>query len=104
VKEGIWAIMLRAINADPTSWDAIAPECSPSVPSGLAALDDLLDDQRFFEPFIRLFSARQGRPSIPMETSMRMMVLRYRYKLGFEALCAEVSDSIAWATVLSDSA
>lgn len=25
-----------------------------------------------------------------------MMFLRFRYKLGFETLCAEVSDSIAW--------
>jgi transposase, IS5 family len=31
-----------------------------------------------------------------METYVRMMVLKYRYRLGFEALCTEVSDSISW--------
>jgi IS5 family transposase len=27
---------------------------------------------------------------------LRMMFLRFRYQLGFETLCAEVTDSIAW--------
>jgi IS5 family transposase len=31
-----------------------------------------------------------------METYLRMMVLKYRYGLGFERLCAEVSDSVSW--------
>ena len=31
-----------------------------------------------------------------METYIRMMVLKRRYRLGFEPLCAEVSDSISW--------
>lgn len=32
-----------------------------------------------------------------METYLRMMFLRFRYRLGFEALCAEVvADSLAW--------
>lgn len=88
--------MLRTINAEPTLWDAILPECCLGLPPGLAEVDRLLDDVRFFEPFVAFFSARKGRPSIPMETYLRMMFLRFRYKLGFEAVCAEVSDSIAW--------
>lgn len=56
----------------------------------------MLDDERFFTPFVPFFSVVLGRPSIPMETYLRMMFLRFRYKLGFETLCAEVSDSIAW--------
>jgi IS5 family transposase len=31
-----------------------------------------------------------------METYLRMMFLRFRYRLGFETLCAEVADSLAW--------
>ena len=31
-----------------------------------------------------------------METYLRMMFLRFRYRLGFETLCAEVADSFAW--------
>ena len=88
--------MLRTINASPTLWDAILPECCLGLPPGLAAVDVPLDDPRFFVPFEPFFSARQGRPSIPIETYLRMMFLRFRYKLGFETLCAEVSDSIAW--------
>jgi IS5 family transposase len=88
--------MLRTINAEPTLWDAILPECCLGLPPGLAAVDALLDDPRFFVAFVPFFSARHGRPSIPMETYLRMMFLRFRYKLGFESLCAEVSDSLAW--------
>jgi IS5 family transposase len=50
----------------------------------------------FFEPFVAFFDAELGRPSIPMETYLRMMFLRFRYRLGFETLCAEVADSLAW--------
>ena len=88
--------MLRTINAEPTLWDAILPECCLGLPPGLADVDELLDDARFFVPFVGVFAPRQGRPSIPMETYLRMMFLRFRYKLGFETLCREVSDSIAW--------
>lgn len=88
--------MLRTINAEPTLWDAILPECCLGLPPGLAEVDRLLDDERFFDAFVPFFSARTGRPSIPMETYLRMMFLRFRYKLGFETLCAEVADSIAW--------
>jgi IS5 family transposase len=88
--------VLRTINAEPTLWDAILPECCLGLPPGLAAVDEVLDDPRFFVPFVPFFDLRRGRPSIPMETYLRLMFLRYRYKLGFEALCAEVSDSIAW--------
>ena len=31
-----------------------------------------------------------------METYLRLMFLNYRYRLGCESLCAEVSDSLTW--------
>ena len=31
-----------------------------------------------------------------METYLRMMFLRFRYRLGFETLYAEVTDFLAW--------
>ena len=37
-----------------------------------------------------------GRPSTPIECYLRLMFLKFRYRLGFESLCAEVSDSISW--------
>lgn len=88
--------MLRTINAEPTLWDAILPEAARRLPPVLVAVDEVLDDPRFFAPFAEHFSVRWGRPSIPIETYLRMMFLRYRYKLGFETLCAEVADSLGW--------
>ncbi len=66
------------------------------LPGDLAEIDALLDDERFFEPFRPFFDPVIGRPSIPMETYIRMMFLKYRYKIGFEPLCREVADSLAW--------
>lgn len=88
--------MLTTICAEATLWDAILPEQCLGLPAGLAEVDVLLDDPRFFEPFRPYFSARRGRPSIPMEWFLRLMFLRFRYKLGFEMLCREVTDSLAW--------
>ena len=31
-----------------------------------------------------------------METYLQLMFLKFRYRLGFESLCREVSDSISW--------
>ena len=62
----------------------------------LARVDALLDDPVFFAPFVPFFDPRMGRPSTPMETYLRLMFLKFRYRLGFESLCREVSDSITW--------
>ena len=59
-------------------------------------VDGLLDDARFFAPYLEFFHATLGRPSIPIETYLRLMFLKYRYRLGFETLCREVTDSITW--------
>jgi transposase, IS5 family len=59
-------------------------------------VDRLLDDPRFFAPYREFFHESLGRPSIPIETYLRLMFLKYRYRLGFEPLCREVQDSITW--------
>ena len=87
--------MLRTISPQPTLWESILPECCQGLPGDLAEIDELLDDERFFEPFRPFFDPVIGRPSIP-ETYLRMMFLKYRYRLGYEPLCREVADSIAW--------
>jgi len=66
------------------------------MPAELVAVDRLLDNPRFFEPFRRHFDPVWGRPSIPIETYLRLMFLKYRYRLGYETLCAEVTDSLSW--------
>ena len=59
-------------------------------------MDALLDDPVFFAPFVPFFDPRLGRPSTPMEVYLRLMFLKFRYRLGYESLCREVSDSITW--------
>ncbi len=66
------------------------------MPAELEAVDRLLNDPAFFEPFRAHFHAALGRPSVPIETYLRLMFLKYRYRLGFEPLCREVADSISW--------
>jgi IS5 family transposase len=77
-------------------WDSILPAECLVLPVELARVDALLDDPVFFEPFVSFFDARIGRPSIPMETYLRLMFLKFRYRLGYESLCREVADSISW--------
>jgi IS5 family transposase len=96
VAEGIEAIVFRTVSDQLTLWDAILPAELLVLPTELARVDALLDDAVFFAPFAAYFDARIGRPSIPMETYLRLMFLKFRYRLGFEALCREVADSISW--------
>lgn len=47
-------------------------------------------------PFRRRLTATTGRPTIAIETYLRLMYLKHRYDLGYETLCKEVSDSFTW--------
>jgi IS5 family transposase len=96
MREGIQTIVIRTVSPQPTLWESVIPQCLMGLPGDLAEIDALLDDDRFFEPFRPFFDPVIGRPSIPMETYIRMMFLKYRYRMGFEPLCAEVADSLAW--------
>src|SRR3989442_11188189 len=58
--------------------------------------DQWWEIRKFCEPYRVFFNEGLGRPSIPIETYLRLMFLKYRYKLGFEPLCREVTDSISW--------
>jgi len=77
-------------------WDVILPAELLVLPTELARVDSLLEDPVFFAPFAAFFDARIGRPSIPMETYLRLMFLKFRYRLGYESLCREAGDSISW--------
>jgi len=88
--------VFRTVNDQPTLWDSILPTELLVLPAELGRVDALLDDPAFFAPFAAYFDARIGRPSIPMETYLRLMFLKFRYRLGYESLCREVSDSISW--------
>src|SRR5215213_10395364 len=93
---GSGPFMLRTVGDQPTLWEAILPEELRRLPEELARVDALLDDAVFFAPFTPFFDPRLGRPSTPMEVYLRLMFLKFRYRLGYETLCREVKDSITW--------
>ena len=88
--------MLRTVGDQPTLWESLLPPEALVMPAELGRVDRLLADERFFAPFVPFFHATHGRPSIPIEAYLRLMFLKYRYRLGFETLCREVTDSITW--------
>jgi transposase, IS5 family len=96
VLEGIEAIVFRTIGDRPPLWESRLPPELLRLPPELARVDALLDDPVFFAPFAPYFRPVLGRPSTPAEWYLRLMFLKFRYRLGYESLCAEVSDSISW--------
>jgi transposase, IS5 family len=88
--------VFRTIGDQPSLWESVLPPEILRLPDELARVDALLDDPAFFAPFAPYFDPVIGRPSTPVECYLRLMFLKFRYRLGFESLCAEVSDSITW--------
>jgi transposase, IS5 family len=85
-------------------WDDALPVEVRELPDDLAALDRLLCDPELLAPIVahwrrevletRRAVLTDGRPTIAMETLVRLMVLKQRYRWGYRTLVAEVSDSI----------
>ena len=88
--------MFRTVGDQVSLWESLLPEEVLRLPAELARVDALLDDPAFFAPFARFFDPLIGRPSTPVECYLRLMVLKFRYRLGYESLCQEVADSISW--------
>jgi transposase, IS5 family len=88
--------VFRTVSDQVSLWEAVLPPELLKLPDELARVDVLLDDPVFFGPFEPFFDPRIGRPSTPIETYLRLMFLKFRYRLGYESLCREVSDSITW--------
>jgi transposase, IS5 family len=88
--------VLRETDPQTTIWELLLPEEAKRLPTELAQVDTYLDDERFIAPWRPLFDRRLGRPSVPVDTLLRLLYLKHRYGLGYESLCREVSDSIGW--------
>jgi transposase, IS5 family len=88
--------VLRETDPQTTIWELLLPEEAKRLPAELVAVDAYLDDERFIAPWRALFNRRLGRPSVPVDTLLRLLYLKHRYGLGYESLCREVTDSIGW--------
>lgn len=85
-------------------WDESLPVEVKELPQDLAALDGLLSDPELLWPLVERWREEvqetgrrvltEGRPTVPLETYVRLMVLKARYRWGYRSLVAEVSDSI----------
>jgi IS5 family transposase len=85
-------------------WDESLPFEVRELPQDLAALDRVLGDPELLMVILERFRREvvdqgravltDGRPTIAMETYIRLMVLKQRFRWGYRALVAEVSDSI----------
>jgi transposase, IS5 family len=88
--------VLRETDPQTTIWELLLPEEAKRLPAELAQVDAYLDDERFIAPWRALVDQRLGRPSVPIDTLLRLLYLKHRYGLGYETLCREVTDSISW--------
>jgi IS5 family transposase len=90
--------MLRLLGGQVESlWDGMLPEEVRELPEDLAALDVLLRDAALMESIVvhwRGAVIAQGRPTIPMEVYVRLMIVKQRTGWGYETLVREVSDSL----------
>ncbi len=85
-------------------FDLALPEPLRQLPETLARIDELLLDDRLLAPFRAhweqevlgglMVSARWGRPTIPMSTYVRLMLIKHHYGWGSEVLVREVADSL----------
>jgi IS5 family transposase len=94
------------LRGDPVDhlFDAVLPEEVKILPDDLAVLDALLDDPALLDTVATHWRRLQaqgdqdlvgrGRPTIAMDSYLRMMVVKHRGGYGYETLVAAVSDSI----------
>jgi transposase, IS5 family len=85
-------------------WDGLLPVDARELPEDLAALDELLSDPDLLAPIAAHWqreaeefgcsTAGHGRPTIAMQTYVRLMVVKQRTGWGYETLMREVSDSL----------
>jgi len=74
--------VFRAVGDQPSLWEWLLAEEVLRPPAELARVDGLLDDPAFFAPFVPHFDPLIGRPCTLVECYVRLMFLKFRYRLG----------------------
>ena len=85
-------------------WDEVLPVQIRVLPADLAVIDRLLDDPVVLAPIAAFWQADaqasgtlgvlRGRPTIAMQTYVRVMIVRQRTGWGYESAMREISDSL----------
>ena len=78
-------------------FDELLPVEVRELPQDLAVLDRLLADPRLLAPIEQAWERtvrQRGRPTIPMASFVRLMVVKQRTGWGYQTLVQEVSDSL----------
>lgn len=97
--------MLTLVAEQPESlWDVVLPVEARELPEDLARLDVVLAQEELLRPIVERWRSEfertgrlvlsDGRPTIAMETFVRLMMLKARYGWGYRTLVSEVSDSL----------
>jgi transposase, IS5 family len=90
--------MLRLAGGQVESlFDELLPVEVRELPADLAVLDRLLADRLLLAPIEGMWepsARRHGRPTIPMASFVRLMIVKQRTGWGYETLLREVSDSL----------
>ena len=93
---GGWMLRLAGGQVE-SLFDELLPVEVRELPADLATLDRLLADPRLLAPIEQAWeqTARDhGRPTIPMASFVRLMVVKQRTGWGYATLIREVSDSL----------
>ena len=88
--------MFRIVSDGWSLWDTLLPAEARQLPAELARVDQVLDHPELLEVFRPEFSAERGRRSIPMETFVRLMYLKWSNRWGYDRLVENVSGSITY--------
>jgi IS5 family transposase len=85
-------------------WDVVLAVEALGLPEDLAMIDVLLGEEELLWPIVERWRSEfletgrlvlsEGRPTIAMESFVRLMVLKARYGWGYRTLVSEVSDSL----------
>jgi IS5 family transposase len=96
--------MLRLSSGQVESlWDEVLPIGVRELPADLAALDVVLRDRGLLAPIVGFWECEAaagraslgfGRPTVAIDTYVRLMVVKHRTGWGYETLVREVSDSL----------